>query len=409
MPLTMRSDEWVDDLIGVGLEPRAGVSSPADLSPAEVFAIQCPSLPLPTFYMVAYSWAAMIIIGSAELGFYPSQDMPETAIVTILVVLGALMWARVLATLCDLATNSDPSAIEYRQALDDLNRFCHSHGLSSELKRRLRQYFHQRKHVMLAKSASGVIAKMSTSLQIEVVMLVHKHWLDKIWFLRGAEPASLVQLALRMEPFVFAPGELPEPSNLYIIHRGIVMHGLRVLTSGRMWGEEIIIYNDDSYGGYGGGGGGGEGSAEAASGYPAVIARCMTYVEVYSIARPAFFQITNSFPEAKRLVRRRAVLVIARRGLVRLVKQLRAKKAEGDGRSFIDLVLDAASASQGNLAKVVAADQQGGLAYHAMQDEIASAKAETKELRLEMRRELSALRAGIDRLLATQGMAPVDS
>ena len=81
------------------------------------------------------------------------------------------------------------------------------------------------------------------------------------------------------------------------------------------------------------------------------------------------------------------------RGLVRLVKQLRAKKAEGDGRSFIDLVLDAASASQGNLAKVVAADQQGGLAYHAMQDEIASAKAETKELRLEMRRELSALRA----------------
>ena len=72
-------------------------------------------------------------------------------------------------------------------------------------------------------------------------------------------------------------------------------------------------------------------------------------------------------------------------------------------------MLDAASASQGNLAKVVAADQQGGLAYHAMQDEIASAKAETKELRLEMRREFSALRAGIDRLLATQGMAPVDS
>ena len=55
-------------------------------------------------------------------------------------------------------------------------------------------------------------------------------------------------------------------------------------------GEEIIIYNDDSYGGYGGEGRG-EGSAEAASGYPAVIARCMTYVEVYSIARPAFFQI----------------------------------------------------------------------------------------------------------------------
>ena len=46
-------------------------------------------------------------------------------------------------------------------------------------------------------------------------MLVHSHWLNKIWFLRGAEKACLVQLALRMEPFVFAPSELPETNHLY--------------------------------------------------------------------------------------------------------------------------------------------------------------------------------------------------
>ena len=46
-------------------------------------------------------------------------------------------------------------------------------------------------------------------------MLVHSHWLSKIWFLHGAEKACLVQLALRMEPFVFAPSELPETNNLY--------------------------------------------------------------------------------------------------------------------------------------------------------------------------------------------------
>ena len=50
-----------------------------------------------------------------------------------------------------------------------------------------------------------------------------------------------MQLAMRMEPFVFAPSELPEPHHLYVIHRGIVMHGLRVLTSGRMWGEEVLL------------------------------------------------------------------------------------------------------------------------------------------------------------------------
>ena len=53
-----------------------------------------------------------------------------------LVVFGALMWAKVLATFCDLATNSDPSAVEYRQAIDDLNAFCRNHALEAELRRR---------------------------------------------------------------------------------------------------------------------------------------------------------------------------------------------------------------------------------------------------------------------------------
>jgi hypothetical protein len=40
---------------------------------------------------------------------------------------------------------------------------------------------------------------------------------------------------------VFAPSELPEATRLYIIHRGIVVHGGRVLTSGKMWGEELLL------------------------------------------------------------------------------------------------------------------------------------------------------------------------
>ena len=130
-------------------------------------------------------------------------------------------------------------------------------------------------------------------------------------------------------------------------------------------------------------------------------------MEVYSISRPAFYNVTNSFPEAKRLVRRRAVLVKARRGLVRLVKQLRAKRAAGDGRSFMDLVLDAAGrAYNGNLARVVVAEQGDG-AYAALQDDIAAAKAATDELRGEMHRDMAALREGLNRLLTKHGLQQV--
>lgn len=116
--------------------------------------------------------------------------------------------------------------------------------------------------------------------------------------------------------------------------------------------------------------------------------------------------MTNSFPEAKRLVRRRAVLVIARRALVRLVRSLRQKKEqEGDGRSFMELILDAASNANGNLAKVVGTEQG---AYLQLQDEIASTRAGIDDLRKEVGAEMSAMKEGINRLLAKEGLAAVE-
>lgn len=267
----------------------------------------------------------------------------------------------------------------------------HSLGLSHELRRRLRQYFHQRKHIMMSRSASGVIHKMSTSLQIEVVMLVHNHWLRHIWFLRGAESACLVQLALRMEPCVFAPGELPESDHLYVLHRGIVMHGFRVLTSGKLWGEDCI--------------------APPPSEGPAVmsLARCMTYVEVFSLSRSVFFKAINGFDEARRLVRRGAVLIMARRGVLKLVKRLHKQREGGDRRGFIDMILDAADKAGGQVAKVNAMATEGGAMMLILKDDIESTKAGMEKMREEHLAEMAALREGLNRLLKTQGLDVVDS
>lgn len=54
--------------------------------------------------------------------YHPSSVSDvETLIVTILVVLGAFVWTRVLALFCDIATNSSPGLTAFRQQLDCLN------------------------------------------------------------------------------------------------------------------------------------------------------------------------------------------------------------------------------------------------------------------------------------------------
>ena len=110
----------------------------------------------------------------------------------------------------------------------------------------------------------------------EISWNINRKWLSRVWFLRTAEPAFVLQLALHLVPVVLAPGELvtrrytlshegvtrsrrddpirrddaPAPGelaptgNLYIVHRGIALYGGKVLTAGKVWGEDLILSNE---------------------------------------------------------------------------------------------------------------------------------------------------------------------
>lgn len=280
----------------------------------EVFSIECPGLKTSEWYIAAFAWASMVITGTGGTDAYPNQNSAfETVLVVLLVLFGALMWTQVLATFCDIATNADPAKIEYRQLLDDVNRFCKQEKLPLELRRRLRQYFQQRRHILKARSTASVIFKMSSSLQQEVTMLVHYHWLRHLWFLKGSEPACLVAVALGTEGRVFAPSEVPDIETMYIIHKGCVLFGGRVLTSGKMWGEDIILSNPQNY--------------------TPMMALCMGYVETFTISRGKLISIISRFPSAQSCVRRAALKVALRRTMLRIREEaMKLERRLGRGR-----------------------------------------------------------------------------
>jgi hypothetical protein len=80
--------------------------------------------------------------------------------------------------------------------------------------------------------ASAAIHSLSSPLQIEITLHVHRRWLSSTWFLRGLELSLLVRLAQSTHLQTMAPGDVASSTNLYIIERGLVLHGARVLTAG---------------------------------------------------------------------------------------------------------------------------------------------------------------------------------
>ena len=96
----------------------------------------------------------------------------------------------------------------------------------------------------------------------------------------------MVQLSLHLTAAVFAPAELCPHGYMYIVHRGICLYGGKVLTSGKVWGEDMILK-----------------SPHLRSNYAA---RCMTYVEVYMIGRDDLIALAMRYPATLKLIRRSA-------------------------------------------------------------------------------------------------------
>ena len=93
--------------------------------------------------------------------------------------------------------------------MDALNRFIHSNpSIPLEMQRRLREYFHQSRHLQETLNRRHLLQKLSPQLAGEVALQVNERWLQRVWFLHNAGQEFVVQIALQLHAMVFTIGEV---------------------------------------------------------------------------------------------------------------------------------------------------------------------------------------------------------
>ena len=269
----------------------------------------CQDMTTFSWYLAAFSWSTMVLTGTGGTDFYPSgKSDGETAVVLCLVILGAFLWTFVLASFCDVATNSNPAAIAFRQQLDGLNDFVRLNALPYEMAKRLRTYMHQQKGIMLKDEAGAALPRLSTALQIEVVLSINSVWMDTVWFIRDLDAPVKVRIAMAMRPKVLAPGEVAPNRHFYVMMRGQAMYGRRVLSRGMSWGDDVIL----SYPPY----------------FLPYLARAMTYADVTVISRAEIYEQVSIFPSSVKRLRRSTIYLALRRCMVTTAKEVMKIPAE---------------------------------------------------------------------------------
>ena len=109
-------------------------------------------------WLASLGWALSIIVtggGDPQAGPYPGNEsadpmsylLGETISLTVLIIAMAALWSYVTAKFVDVISSSNPDATLSRNQIDDLNRFCTYYHLPDTLRRKLREYAHERKEV----------------------------------------------------------------------------------------------------------------------------------------------------------------------------------------------------------------------------------------------------------------------
>jgi len=277
--------------------------------------IFCPGLTVGNAYIASLTWSLMIITGTGGTDFYPSPySIHESMLVLVLVLIGALLWTEVLATFCDVATNSDPEGVRFRQLLDDTTNFLELHELGTPLGRRVREFLYAKRECQQRLETTKVVRHLSPALQVEVIMETQKTFFSRVRFLRAAEEACCVQVALAMSSGVFAPGELAHLLHMYVLERGLAYYNGRIMIRGTMWGEQDVILPD--------------GLVKYAN---LERARAMTYMEYNGISRDALLTVIERFPSTKARLRRTAIWIALSRHMVSSARmELRRRRMDGN-------------------------------------------------------------------------------
>ena len=263
-----------------------------------------------------------------------ASNAREQLLAVLLMLIGGITWGFVIATLLNIANTYDPSAIEFRYSLDELNRFMQQHLFPDEMRRQLREYMHETKAISVMRTQRQLLTLLSPQLLEDVTLRAYVHGspLEHLRFCRGAEPAFLAQASLLMFPLIYPPTENVQLGSLHILERGKVTFRGQVLAKGSVWGEDCFLSNPRL-----------RLNAQA---------RAITFVEVRSISGEAMIACARDggYIKAHQLLRRHILLLALRRELVRAAaerkaRERNAKRTSEERRELCDQAQQATTAA----------------------------------------------------------------
>jgi len=132
------------------------------------------------FHMwMAAVYVAMLQMGGG-VGSINPENFAEYVLWTICLLLGSVLWAIVVGTICGLTATGDPHEIKFRQSMDSLNYFLIDMDIPQPVRVKTREYLRQTRDLSKHQSYFELVDMLSPNIRSEVILTMSEATLKTV-------------------------------------------------------------------------------------------------------------------------------------------------------------------------------------------------------------------------------------
>jgi len=259
-------------------------------------------------YVIALYIAVVAMFGGVS-NLTPSNYV-EYCVYTLMMLVGSMMWAWVIGSLCGMLATLNPQATAYQNQMDELEYFMKERQFAHRHRARLRDFFRQTEEYLRLSSHNALMAKMSVQLRGDTALLIGIATLEKVSYfsLDSVEKEFLAVVALNLYGAVYEAREVLPFVDLTVIAKGMAARKLRIFSKGATLGTDCVI-------------------PDARQNLRELdTANCLSFVQTSQISRHSLITIVEHFPVAKAHVRTAGILFALRAAFRQYYKAYKAEE-----------------------------------------------------------------------------------
>ncbi|KAJ1450799.1 hypothetical protein M885DRAFT_531338 [Pelagophyceae sp. CCMP2097] len=254
-------------------------------------------------YWAALYWA-MYTLTSVGYGDFSATNELELQVATVALLVGSFLWAYIIGSACSILTSVNFEEVEFEQLMLNLNNFLSRKNMPIELRVELRQFFNKRRLLHQPYSEEALVALMSPALKGRAVRL-RSAWLYSVPYLSTAGVGLVTKIEGALRGQVYPPLEVIEWQDaLTGLANGLVARSGVIHRRGSHWGADMILDN-----------------AMLKNREPI---HTVTFCELLSISKGAFYAIMLDHPDHFDTVRRLRVKYLLISGMLQVVAYIRS-------------------------------------------------------------------------------------